>query len=231
MSTDWLKMRTDLYRDPKICVIADLLMEENGPLGRYVSQHKQCDMSVTRNVMRNATVGSLLSVWGVLRHRGKPSAQDLTVTGVTLSVIDDIADMPGFGEAMKAVGWVKETDNGILFPCFFREYNVEPGKSGRSKAAERQARYREKKKQESDVSQVNNDNVTRNVTSDDREEKRREDIKKSSRSTQELKGHPQVMHRQDPERVNKLTLDEQRAKNLGRALAAVSAADVLKNLT
>jgi hypothetical protein len=72
--------------------------------------------------------------------------------------------------------------------------------------------------------------VTLSQKSVTREEKRREEIK-SSRPPQELKVHPQVIHRKDPERVNKLTLDEQRAKNLDRTLAAVSASDVLKNLT
>jgi len=34
MGLDWIKMRTDLYRDPKVCVMADLLMDTTGELGK-----------------------------------------------------------------------------------------------------------------------------------------------------------------------------------------------------
>ena len=57
MAGDWIKMRTDLYRNPKVCVMADLLMSADGELARYVDQHKQRAMTVTRNVMRNVKIG------------------------------------------------------------------------------------------------------------------------------------------------------------------------------
>ena len=178
MAGDWIKMRTDLYRDPKVCVIADLLLDSDSDLARYVNQNHQRNMTVTRNVMRNAVVGALLSVWGVMRHRGKRNGDDLNCHGVSVSVIDDIADMRGFGEAMAHVCWVVEEDNCIVFPRFFADYNAEPGVQGKSKNAERQRRFREKKKAESnDVGNVTN-NVTRDVTVTHREEKRREEKKK-----------------------------------------------------
>jgi hypothetical protein len=178
MVGDWIKMRTDLYRDPKVCVIADLLLDSDSDMARYVNQNYQRNMTVTRNVMRNAVVGALLSVWGVMRHRGKRNGDDLNCHGVSVSVIDDIADMRGFGEAMAHVCWVVEDDNCIVFPRFFADYNAEPGVQGKSKNAERQRRFREKKKAESnDVGNVTN-NVTRDVTVTHREEKRREEKKK-----------------------------------------------------
>jgi len=175
MAGDWIKMRTDLYRDPKISVMADVLMDEEGDLAGYVDQHCQRNMTVTRNVTRNACVGALLSVWGVMRHRGVRIGDDLVCMGVGLWVLDDIADMPGFGNAMESTGWVQENDQGLIFPRFFDEYNVEPDGKNKSKNAERQARYRDRKRltftPESNVTS----NVTHNVTVTPRIEESREE--------------------------------------------------------
>ena len=175
MAGDWIKMRSDLYRDPKICIIADLIGSDESDLSRYVNQNLQCDMSVTRNVTRNATVGALVSVWGVLRHRGKREDLDLVVRGCTVAVIDDLADIPGFGEAMQSVGWVVETKEGIVFPRFFEEFNVDPASEIAAKNAERQRRYREKKGVTSNVTNNVTRNVTRDAKSNAREEERREE--------------------------------------------------------
>lgn len=166
MACDWIKMRTDLYRDPKVCLIADALMDQDSELSRYVSQNKQSDMTVTRNVMRNVTVGALVTVWGVLRHRGTPSGADLLLKSCTLSIIDDIADLPGFGDAMSSVGWANQTAQGVVLPGFFGELNVDPSEAFKSKNADRQRRFRERN---SNVT----GNVTRNVTITHREEESR----------------------------------------------------------
>lgn len=172
MAGDWIKMRTDLYRDPKVCVIADILIKPDSELSRYVSQNLQCDMSITRNVMRNVTVGALVAVWGVLRHRGKRIENDLFIKCCNKNVIDDLSEVQGFGEAMEFVGWVQETDEGIVLPNFFEEHNVDPSEELRRKNAERQRKFREKNKDKSNVT----DNVTVTPNSNSREEKRREDI-------------------------------------------------------
>lgn len=171
MANDWIKMRTDLYRDPKVIVMADSMLNPEGELALFVGHNCRRNMTVTRNVTRNACVGALLSVWGVMRHRGVRVGDDLQCHGITLAVIDDIADLPGFGVAMKLVGWVEASESGLVFPRFFADYNVEPDEKNKSKNAERQARYREKLKANSNVTS----NVTRNVTVTPREEKRREE--------------------------------------------------------
>lgn len=178
MAQDWIKMRVDLYRDPKVCVIADELMDREGSLSRYVNQNCQRDMTVTRNVTRNATVGALVTVWGVMRHRGKRRDNDLVCRGVRLAVIDDVCDLPGFGAAMAGGGWVVESEEGIVFPGFFDDYNVDPNEKKASSAAERQRRYRDRKAKECDA----NRDVTRDVTVTHREEKRREE-KKEDKAT------------------------------------------------
>lgn len=161
---DWIRMRTDLYRDPKVLVIAKELMR-NG------SEFALRNGDVTRNVTRNAVCGALLSVWGVCRHRGRRSGDALSLSGVTLSDLDDIADVPGFGEAMAAAGWAEESTQGVTLPGFFNEYNSEPK---RSKAAERQRKYREKKRVTRDVTR----DVTQGATVTG--EKRREEREKSN---------------------------------------------------
>ena len=171
MANDWIKMRTDLYRDPKVIVMADSMLDPDGELALFVGHNCRRNMTVTRNVTRNACVGALLSVWGVMRHRGVRVGDDLQCHGITLAVVDDIADLPGFGRAMKHVGWIESTDSGLVFPRFFADYNVEPDEKNKSKNAERQARYREKLKGNSNVTS----NVTRNVTVTPREEKSREE--------------------------------------------------------
>lgn len=174
MAGDWIKMRTDMYRDPKVCLIADFLMDQNSDLSRYVNQVTQRNMAVTRNVTRCLTVGALVSVWGVARHRGTRDGDDLRIDNATLAVVDDIADIPGFGQAMSEVGWVAQVAGGIVFPNFFEKYNVEPeDKREPMSAAERQRRYRERQKEKSGRNESNE--TLRNVALEERRvEKRRE---------------------------------------------------------
>jgi len=171
MAGDWIKMRTDLYRDPKVCAIADALMHQHGELAAYVNQNCQREMTVTRNVMRNVTVGALVSVWGVMRLRGKRINDDLVLKGSTLWIIDDLSELPGFGQALASVGWIEASEEGLVFPNFFSEYNVDPNEEANVKNAERQRRYREKAKEKSNVTQ----DVTNASQSNAREEKRREE--------------------------------------------------------
>lgn len=171
MQADWIKMRTDLYRDPKVICMADKLMHGDSPLARYVNQFCQCDMAVTRNVTRNAVVGGLVAVWGVLRHRGTRVGDDLIVPDCSDAVLDDIADLPGFGEAMCSVGWAEETDDGVILPKFFVDLNAEPI---RTTNAERQKRYRDRRRN-GDVTRNGDSNVTRDVTVTGEKRERREE--------------------------------------------------------
>lgn len=171
MAGDWIKMRTDLYRDPKVCKIADSLIDPDGDLAKSISNVTRCDMSVTSNVMRNVTVGALVTVWGVARQRGKRVEDDLIIKHSSLSILDYLTDLPGFGEAMATVGWVVQTDEGLVFPRFFEDFNVDPHEELKRKNAERQKRFRENNREE-------NSNVTVTLNSNAREEKRREENKK-----------------------------------------------------
>lgn len=172
MAGDWIKMRPSLLTSPKVNGIARLL-ESDKSVSRALATGFNGVMSeiVTRNVMRNVTVASLLVIWG--------AANEHTVDGVfhdaDLSDLDDMVGIPGFGEAMESVGWVcyDENECTVTLPNFI-EYNT-TGKERSASAksnAERQKEYRERKKSnENNVTR----NVTKGVTRNRREEKRREE--------------------------------------------------------
>ncbi len=143
---DWIKLRTDLYRHPKVLVIADHLYDPKSDLAAYVNQNMQRDMTVTRNVTRSVTVGALVSVWGVMRHRGKRDGDDLVIENLISEAIDDIADIPGFGDAMIAAGWLVDDGQRLVFPRFFCDHNVDPSDTKKEKAKQRQQRRRAKLK-------------------------------------------------------------------------------------
>lgn len=162
-------MRPSLSTSPKVNGIARLL-ETRADTARVLAPgfHGVMADIVSRNVMRNVTVSALLTVWG--------AANDHTSDGVflnaDLSDIDDIAGIPGFGEAMQAVGWADYNEEQCSVTLRnFSEYNTCGRDRAAEKSAERQRRYREKKKAESN----GKSNVTGDVTRYDREEKRREE--------------------------------------------------------
>jgi hypothetical protein len=173
MAGDWIKMRTDLYRDPKVIVMANLLVQPDSHLSRHVNQFTQRDMSVTSNVTRCAVVGALVAVWGVARHQGHRDGDDLLIKGVTTTIIDDISDLPGFGDAMAEAGWAVDTANGLLFPKFFRENNVDPEDQKREQAALRKRRQREREQRDNERDTARDTARDKSVTVTHREEKRR----------------------------------------------------------
>ena len=94
MASEWIKMRTDIYRDPKVIRMANVLMDGDSEIARYVNQNCQCSMAVTSNVMRNAVVGTLVAIWGIARRQGKRVHDDLVLSDTPLFTLDDIAEMP-----------------------------------------------------------------------------------------------------------------------------------------
>ncbi len=204
MATDWVKMRTDLYRDPKVILIADHLMASTSELSRYINAMTRRDSNVTRNVTRCATVGALVTLWGTLRHTGKRDNDDLIVTGGAIPLIDDIVDLAGFGEALASVGWVEVSKVGLVFPNFYRDYNADPDEKYRKNAAERQRKHRQKAAEQHSettaeplrnsnvtVTQRSNATVTQcHTTEKRREEDRRVEEKREEKRIEETKEDP-----------------------------------------
>lgn len=169
MAGDWIKMRPSLFTNPKVNGMARIL-EVSPDVGKVLGMNINGAMSevVTRNVMRNVTVSLLLTVWG--------AANEHTRNGVfvntDLSDIDDIAGVPGFGNAMVSVGWAEfNAEEGTVTLPNFSEYNA-CGEERRTANAERQQRHRDKIKAEKEAALRN---VTSNVINNAREEKKREE--------------------------------------------------------
>jgi len=150
----WIKMRIDLSRDAKVILMTDHLMRDDSEMARYVHCVTECNMGISRNVIRNAIVGALVSIWGLARNQGKRFGDDLKLQNVTAQALDDFADLPGIGDAMIGCGWVVESDNTLVFPRFFEIHN-EDIKSTAKPGRQRQKEYRDRKR---------NENVTPKVT-------------------------------------------------------------------
>lgn len=167
MAGDWIKMRAALCTHPKVIRIAEIISDST-EIGRRLSTGFNGALSeiVTSDVTRDVTLASLLRVWCATNEH----TDDGVWRNSTLRTIDAAAGVPGFGEAMEAVGWAvyDEQANTVTLPDFL-ENNAPAKRGARSTAAERQARYRAKKAASGDVTR----DVTRDVTSNAREEKRK----------------------------------------------------------
>ena len=180
MADDWIKIRISLFTDPKVNKIAREL-ESSPEVSQVLSigDNNLLSEVVTRNVTRYVTVALLIKVWCAVNEHSEQFEQGL-MRNTDLSDIDDIAGLDGFATAMMHVGWLEyDKDNmSVKFPNF-EEYNTCGKERARSLNAERQRRHRQKKKNEQGKNNVMRNglrNVTDNVTRNDREEKRREDI-------------------------------------------------------
>jgi hypothetical protein len=187
MSGDWIKMRVGLTTHPRVMRIAECLLE-SGAFNEWAgltyslagfppaepAQARE-DRHGALRVTRYVTVTALLRFWGYANEHAKGDA----IAGIWPEDVDEVTGVPGFAEAIEAAGWVvfDRKSGGLSMPNF-EEHNT--SSSERSNAgAERQKRYRERKKQQAEnpsVDTVTRD-VTRDVTLQEREEKRREEVK------------------------------------------------------
>lgn len=180
LAGDWIKMRSALCTHPKVIRIAEIV-GDSIEIGKKLSTGFNGSLSeiVTSDVTRDVTLASLLRVWSATNEH----TDDGVWKNSTLKTLDSVAGIPSFGEAMELVGWaVYDSEaNTVTLPDFL-ENNAPAKRGARSSAAERQARYRENKRQKGDVTR----DVTRDVTSNAREEKRREREEKRVIQTQSL---------------------------------------------
>jgi hypothetical protein len=156
MAQDWIRVRTDLGRDPKVIRLATLLSRDASRDAR--------DGVTTASRLRHAVIGALCAVWGVTRHNGVTVGHDLRVTQCDHDAVDTIADWPGFAAAMEQVGWLVIDDGNALFPNYLRHNTATTGPQ-RSAEAERARRYRERRRQSSRTVTRDAAVMTRHVTS------------------------------------------------------------------
>lgn len=144
----WIKLRDDLESDPRVHRMAAHIAQ-TAPGYILTSAAKDLFGSVTHNVTRNAlrdvTVMGLSRVWF--------AANQHTTDGVfhhaDLSYLDDLARIPGFGDAMAAVGYaIHDPEAQSVTLPRFEEYNS-PDKNGhraKTAGALRAQRLRDRRK-------------------------------------------------------------------------------------
>lgn len=149
MAGDWIKMRVLLTRDPKVIAIADALAVDRAFMDWLTNPvRRTCDESayehVTRSVTVSVTVTGLLQVWGVAREQGRAEGDDLIVDCIGLDALDEIAAVPGLGDALASVGWaIGLPEGGVIFPKFFA-HNAPTDEIKRRQATERKRKERDK---------------------------------------------------------------------------------------
>lgn len=183
MAANWIRMRGGLLTNAKVIRMARFLMAHqefmSHVFGRNVTRDESVTSRVTMDVTKRVIVGSLLPVWASINDS---ATTDGFVPGLGIEDVDDMAGVPGMGEAMELVEWVGQSDDGLIFRNFEEHNTVEKERSTTAKTgAQRSKEWREKKRAEkaARIDAQRNDNVTRNVTDtsheQSREEKRRED--------------------------------------------------------
>ena len=170
MAGDWIKMRGSLVTHPKVLKLAKIIATDPYVAQRLlVTSAETLDCVVTRDVTRDMVVASLLRVWCACNEH----TSDGIWPGIELDDLDQVAGIPGFGAALSKVGWasIDPGSDRVIFPNFL-EYNAPAKNGGRSAAAERQRRYRERKRQQNEIA-TGNGYVSSDVTRTPREEKRK----------------------------------------------------------
>lgn len=175
MADEWLKLRHNIWTDPKTIRLAARVGELLNVTVCCASRDAQRDAQhnvtrdITQNVTRDVAVSCLLRVWAAANQH----TSDGVFTDMVPEDLDHIAGVVGFGQAMVAAGWaVFDVENSAVVMPNFLQLNT-PAKSGqRAAAAERQRKYRERQAQrsgESDASRDAQRDVTGDVTSQQRD--------------------------------------------------------------
>jgi hypothetical protein len=109
----WIKVRTSLYLDGRMALI-----------GKRCSVHPRY------------ALGAFIAVFSAADQL----TDDGFVPGWDAKTVDELAGLPGFAEAMRAIGWLTLTDSGVTL-ARFAEHNGESTKARLNNAA-RQQRHR-----------------------------------------------------------------------------------------
>lgn len=126
--TYWIKFSIDLFTHPKILQLADLLAESRTGLQPLLPGFSDAGVTprdvhriISRRTLRDLAVTAVVRVWcAANRHTVRGEWR-----GVTLEMVDDLAEIPGFGSLMEQVGWVKyDPEKRLLKLPNFLKYNV-----------------------------------------------------------------------------------------------------------
>ena len=136
----WIKMRVNLRRQPKTLALARALNQHPPAIASLVPPGAVT--GVTFSCLSRVTIASLLELWGAVQET---ICDANIVTQMTLDLVDEITEIPGFGMAMVDVGWITIVENGLRFNNF-QEYNTPCKERGRPMTgAERTRKWRQGK--------------------------------------------------------------------------------------
>ncbi|WP_200570443.1 DnaT-like ssDNA-binding domain-containing protein [Erwinia sp. S63] len=136
-------MFTSLKTHPKINQLAALLEHpQDGAPGLDVVVGGHHSAMMTRNISRSVAIASLLVIWNV----AKEFAQNGVFENVELTYLDVLADYPGFGQAMVAVGWAEYDKKKRRITLCGQNDIKRVGEVKKSPGAKRQKEYRERLK-------------------------------------------------------------------------------------
>lgn len=156
MAGDWIKMRSNLWDDPRVARLSD----ETG-------QHEA------------TVIGGLYWLWATADQH----TEDGILHGMTLRAIDRKTGITGFGEALVAIGWVADHPDGVRI-VNFEEHNGLSAKK-RALTARRVASHRSRNAPTAPAVHPSHDDVTHQTLHNTnacvtgalaREEKRREEL-------------------------------------------------------
>lgn len=115
MAGDWIKMRSNLWDDPRVTRMVDVTDSSEA-----------------------AVIGALYWLWATADQH----SSDGWMPGMTLRQIDRKTGVAGMGEALKAVGWIELAEDGITLSRF-TEHNGTSAKS-RGETARRVQEHRKR---------------------------------------------------------------------------------------
>lgn len=113
MAGDWIKMRGNLWDDPRVTRLVDIV-----------------------SATEAAVIGALYWLWATADQH----SQDGVMPGLSLRAVDRKTGLAGIGDALVTIGWVADHPEGIRL-CRFEEHNGESAKR-RCVDAQRKANVR-----------------------------------------------------------------------------------------
>src|SRR5690606_14790252 len=125
MAGDWIKMRSNLWDDPRVTRLCDITDSSEAQI-----------------------VGGLYWLWATADQH----SADGLMAGLTLRSIDRKTGIQGFGAALASIGWVVEQEDGVQI-VRFEEHNGSSAKR-RSTDAQRKASIRKVSAPDADKAQT-----------------------------------------------------------------------------
>ena len=160
MAGEWIKMRTNLWDDPRIARLCDLTDQSEA-----------------------AVIGGLYWLWAMADEH----TEDGILPGLTTKAIDRKTGVPGLGSALCDVGWLADHPEGVRI-VGFEEHNGTSAKR-RCTDAQAKAKKRKASEDDPqtvgemsacDADKTQNDYGQKTVNCGAREEKRREEVNTTS---------------------------------------------------